>query len=133
MGVTVTEPQSAEAVDGAEVKTCGGGKAGLTAEEKKMMDLHNQTRADRTISRLCVHPDLRRAARAHSKEMIDKDYYRHDFTNGDKFWQRLKRFVYKNYRIVGENIHGVPKSYSTGEVSEGWMRSRGHKDNILDN
>ena len=132
MGVTVTEPQSAEAVDGAEVKTCGGGKADLTAEEKKMMDLHNQTRADRNIFRPCVHPDLRRAARAHSKT-IDEDYYRYDSTNGDEFWQYLKRFVYKNYRIVGENIHGVPKSYSTGEVFEDWMRSRGHKDNILDN
>ena len=41
--------------------------------------------------------------------------------------------LYKNYRIVGENIYGVPKSYSMGEVFEDWMRSRGHKDNILNN
>ena len=60
MRVTVTEPQSAEAADGAEKKTRGGGKANLTAEEKKRMDLHNQTRADRNISGLCVHPDLQR-------------------------------------------------------------------------
>ena len=55
--------------------------------------------------------------------MIDKDYYRHDSANGEEFWQRLKRFVYKNYRIVGENIHEVLKSNSTGEVFEDWMQS----------
>ncbi|CAA9453724.1 MAG: hypothetical protein AVDCRST_MAG78-3728 [uncultured Rubrobacteraceae bacterium] len=131
VGATAAEPQRAEAADGVEVKACGGGRVDLTAEEKKMLDLHNRARADRNLSRLCVHPDLQRAARAHSKEMIDKDYYRHDSANGEEFWQRLKRFGYKNYRIVGENIHGVPKSYSTGEVFGDWMRSSGHKDNIL--
>ena len=68
-----------------EATARGGGKVDLTAEEKKMLDLHNKTRVDGNISKLCVHPDLRRAAHAHSK-MMDKDYYRHDSTNGDEFW-----------------------------------------------
>lgn len=130
VGATVVEPRSADAAGGVEVRACGGGKIELTAEEKNMLDLHNKTRADRGLSRLCVHPDLQRAARAHSREMIERDYYRHESYNGEKFWRRIERFDY-TYRIVGENIHGVPKSYSTSEVFKDWMRSSGHKANIL--
>jgi uncharacterized protein YkwD len=73
VGATAAEPQRAEAAVGAQVAACGGGNANLSAEEKKMLDLHNRTRAERGLPKFCVHPNLQRAAR-HSKEMIARPF-----------------------------------------------------------
>ena len=42
----------------------------------------------------CVHPYLQKAARVHSREMIDRDYFSHDSYNGEPFFERLKRYGY---------------------------------------
>ncbi len=80
---------------------------------------------------MCVHPALQRAARAHSQEMLDRDYFSHDSANGDRFWVRLERFGY-NWRTAGENILYDPGSPDSAQsVFKSWMRSPDHKANIL--
>ena len=59
-------PEEAEAA-GNTVKTCTGGRITLKTEEKRMLDLHNQTRAERGLPKLCIHPALQRAARAYQR------------------------------------------------------------------
>lgn len=120
----------------ASVKTCTGGTIELTSSEKRSLVLHNKTRADRGLPRLCVHPKLTKAARAHSQEMLDKDYFSHDSYNGETSAERLKRFGYTprgySYYAIGENIAwGSGSSGSPDSIFEGWMNSSGHKANIL--
>src|SRR5215217_1560850 len=76
MGVPV-----AQAAVGGYVNKCGGGKILLNASEKRTFTLHNAARRDRNLKPFCVHPALQKAARAHSKDMIQHDYFSH-YTRG---------------------------------------------------
>jgi len=119
------------------VKTCTGGTIELNGDEKETLILHNQARADRGLPRLCVHPTLTKAARAHSQEMLEKDYFSHDSYNGETSEERLKRFGYTpkgySYYKIGENIAWGNGSYgSPDSIFKSWMNSSGHRANILD-
>ncbi len=135
VGFSVAKPSTAEAAL-VSVKTCGGGSIDLTSTEKRTLDLHNQTRASNGLPAFCVQPKLTTAARAHSQEMLEKDYFSHNSYNGETFGARLKRFGYTSsgysYYTVGENISWGSGSYgSPDSIFKGWMNSTGHKANIL--
>jgi uncharacterized protein YkwD len=121
-------PLAAEAAGGGDVKRCGGGTIFLNADEKQTFALHNSERRDRKLHALCVHPDLQRAARAHSKDMIRRDYFSHD-TKGrnESSCERVRRFGYR-WRACAENI-GYNSTPS--KMFSAWMRSSGHRRNIL--
>ena len=126
VGATVAEPQRAEAAVGVQVATCGGGNVDLSVEEKKMLDLHNKIRAERGLPKFCVHPDLQRAARDHSKEMLAEDRFAHGNVG-----ERLRRFGYR-WSTSGENILYDPGSRDSVEsLFKLWMTSSGHRANIL--
>lgn len=114
-------------VGAASVQSCTGGNVDLSSDEERMFELHNKARADRGLSRLCVHPALQKAARAHSQEMISKDYFKHGNVG-----KRLSKFGYR-WSTYGENILYDPGSRdSTESLFKLWMKSSGHKSNILD-
>ncbi|MDQ3863276.1 MAG: CAP domain-containing protein [Actinomycetota bacterium] len=128
---TVVEPQRAGAAT-TTVETCGGGSITLKAREKRILVLHNRTRANHSLKPLCVNPRLTRAARSHSREMIKKDYFSHDSYDGEGTGARLRRFGY-DWSVYGENIAGG--SGTSGEphpIFELWMNDAAHKANILD-
>ena len=86
-----------------------------------MLDLHNKTRAERGLPKFCVHPNLQRAARAHSKEMIAQDRFAHGNVG-----ERLRKFSYR-WSTYGENTAGGSGPYRTPENRfEAWMNSSGH-------
>ena len=125
-------PPAAEAAGGGDVKRCGGGTFFLNAAEKQTFVLHNRERRDRDKKALCVHPDLQRAARAHSKDMIRRDYFSHN-TKGrnESACERIKRYGYP-YRLCGENIaYGSGRYGQPGSIMDRWMKSDGHRRNIL--
>lgn len=135
VGVSVVNAPSAEAAP-ITVKTCTGGTIELNSVEKRTLDLHNKARADRGLPLFCVHPTLTNAARSHSQEMLDKDYFSHNSYNGESFGARLKRFGYTpagySYYTVGENIAYGSGSYGAPDhIFSNWMNSSGHKANIL--
>lgn len=135
LGVSTVEPKQAEAA--VTVGTCTGGTISLSDAEKRSLDLHNQTRASNGLSKFCVHPALQKAARAHSKDMINKDYFSHTSPSGETFSARLKRYGYTpvsgRYWTVGENIAYNSKTNvaSADAVHSQWMNSTGHRANIL--
>ena len=136
VGSLVVEPKEAEAVSNFPVRTCDRGTIELNAEERKTLELHNRMRAEKRLPRFCVHPGLTEAARAHSKEMLDKDYFSHSSFNGENFGVRLKREGYKSrgykYWTAGENIAWGSGSYHTPvNRFDTWMKSSGHRTNIL--
>ncbi len=120
-----------------DVETCTGETIKLNGDEKQMLDLHNQARANNGIPPLCVHPDLTEAARFHSQEMLDKGYFSHDSRNGESIKARLERFGYAfaghPYWKYGENV-----SWGSGHMGaadhrfDDWMDSPDHRANILD-
>lgn len=128
---TAVGPQRAGATT--TVKTCSGGSITLRAKEKRTLALHNKARTDRGLKPLCVNAKLTRAARSHSREMIEKDYFSHNSYNGESAGIRLSRRFGYDWSVCGENIAG---GYGTsGEpdpIFKLWMNDPPHKANILD-
>ena len=125
--VSVSAAESQEVGTTATVTTCDGKSIELDPREERTLRLHNETRKNQGIKPLCVHPELTRAARFHSDEMIKKDYFRHGNVE-----RRLERFGY-NWLTYGENIGmGSGPKGSPESVFKGWMESSGHRANILD-
>jgi len=72
---------------------------------------------------------LRRAAEAHTQEMLEHDYFAHQGYDGSTPAQRVAATGYR-YLLVGENIASGPQS--AAEAAEGWLASPAHCENIMD-
>lgn len=138
VGISAVEPEKAEAATYITVNTCDGGTIQLNSDEKRIFDLQNRARTKRGKKALCVHPDLTAAARAHSQEMLDKDYSAHESFNGETVKERLERYSYTfdgySYYWYAENIAwGSGDAYSNPDrIFKWWMHSSHHRSNILD-
>ena len=126
IGMFALEAEKADARGAATARTCSGGRIELKANEKRTLQLHNRAREQRKLKRLCVHPKLQKAARAHSATMIKKDRFFHGSVGA-----RLKRHGYR-WKTYGENIAGGSRRLGTPESAfKRWMKSRTHRPNIL--
>jgi uncharacterized protein YkwD len=114
------------------VETCSGGSITLGVKEERTLVLHNETRADHGLEPLCINPVLTRAARSHSKEMVEKDYFSHYSYDGEGVGARLRRFGY-DWSVCGENIAGgYGEPGEANSIFEFWINSTHHRANILD-
>jgi uncharacterized protein YkwD len=119
------------------VKTCEGAIFALNAAEKKMLELHNQARAERGLGALCLSPTLTRLARARSEDMLGRDYFSHHTPEGATVMDQMKRLGYygpNGYHLIGENIArgGDGTDTDTSQhLFKGFMHSPGHRENIL--
>jgi uncharacterized protein YkwD len=78
---------------------------------------------------LTMDPNLRCAARMHSKDMNDRDFFDHTNPDGESPWDRMDKAGYGNYSNAGENIAaGSPDAAGTMDQ---WMGSDGHCANIM--
>jgi len=71
---------------------------------------------------------LAAAALAHSRDMANRNYFRHTGKNGSQVGGRATRAGY-DWRRVGENIaagQGLPK-----QVMSAWLSSPHHRANIM--
>ena len=135
-GALVASPAVSSAASGGYAPKCGGGKIFLNAQEKRSFQLHNQVRRNHNLRPFCVQPRLQKAARAHSRDMIRRDYFTHNTKGGGSFEQRLKHYGYtmNGYRFytIGENIAwGSGRRGAPGSIFNGWMHSSEHRHNIL--
>ena len=102
--------------------------------EHTVLCLVNRERASRGLSRLRSNDRLERAARGHSRHMVRSNFFSHHSPGGASVLDRVKSRGYRSSGglMVGENIAWGSGSYSTpAEIVEGWMRSSGHRANIL--
>jgi uncharacterized protein YkwD len=77
---------------------------------------------------LVMNERLQRAARLHSYDMFDREYFSHTNPDGDGPKERMDRAGYEG-RTWGENIAG---GSATPEAAMGmWMGSAGHCANIM--
>jgi uncharacterized protein YkwD len=97
--------------------------------------LHNQIRASKGLPALKDNAKLRKAAFAHSADMVTESYFDHTAPAGDTFVDRVLGAGYAKRNdawSLGENL-----AWGTGDLStpagvmQAWMNSAGHKANIL--
>jgi uncharacterized protein YkwD len=77
---------------------------------------------------LSMHPALRCAARKHSKDMNDRNFFDHVNPDGDLPWDRMEMAGYQ-YSTAGENIAGG--NAGAQATMNQWMNSDGHCANIM--
>lgn len=125
-------PHVAEAAGGGSVNKCGGGTISLNADEKQTFVLHNRVRENHKLKPLCVNPKLQKVAWAHSKDMIQRDYFSHTTKGTNRGGcDRIKNSGYR-YRYCAENIAGGERAKGDPDnVMRTWMNSNGHRRNIL--
>jgi len=112
----------------------------LSRYETLLCNLANAERKKRGLSTLKIAPALADVARGHSREMMQKGYFSHDSptptrrTVQDRYILKYKRPA----RLIAENIFTMKTTgfYRLSEADfrrahEGWMKSPGHRANIL--
>ncbi|HYV39101.1 MAG TPA: CAP domain-containing protein [Gemmataceae bacterium] len=101
----------------------------LSDAEQKLLDLTNAERAKEKLPPLKFNPVLCEVARAHSANMAKQGKLEHEL-DGKTPFERIKATGYK-YSMGGENV--ARHRAGLEEVMAGWMKSPGHRDNILSN
>jgi uncharacterized protein YkwD len=107
-----------------------------TANEASMLQLFDHTRAQRGLAPLHVQAALARAALAHSRDMMDRDYFSHSSSGGASCADRARR---AGYATSGCSSWAVSEVIGWGRSSAGtpraifssWMRSAYHRSIIL--
>lgn len=107
------------------------------SSESMLISLQNQARASAGKKSLTLDTDLRVIARWRSKDMIDRDYFSHTIkgTDHNVFWYMQHEYGYC-FKLAGENIgtvkwRGASVEDATNWVFDAFMKSEGHRDNIM--
>lgn len=92
-----------------------------------ILDAMNEERAARGLRPLRMNPQLSAAAGDRVKDMFAKRYFDHIAPDGLEPFVWVTQRGYR-YRIIGENL---ALGFRGAAVVDGWMRSQGHRENIL--
>jgi uncharacterized protein YkwD len=105
-----------------------GLKPGATSAADTLVAAMNRERAARGLGALRLNPTLSKAAADRIDDMFAKRYFAHVSPDGiEPFVWATKRGY--RYRLIGENL---AVGYRGTTVVDGWMRSPGHRENILE-
>jgi uncharacterized protein YkwD len=99
----------------------------LTSEESELISLTNKVRTKAHLPPFKVDWQLMHAARDHSWHMAFHNFLSHDLQQ-KTFMDRIKESGY-DYTTAGENI--AQSQQALPHVIELWMKSPGHRKNIL--
>ncbi|MEL6532537.1 MAG: CAP domain-containing protein [Pseudomonadota bacterium] len=120
------------------------GWSGLSGEEQMIVEMVNRARLDPQAEAalqneaiapggsttpqeaLAVVPTLSNAARDHSRDMDNRDFFAHTNPDGDRPWDRAQDAGHEN-GFVGENIGWIG---STGGVGNAQGRAEAHQNNL---
>jgi uncharacterized protein YkwD len=103
--------------------------------KKATLCLLNKRRAEHGKGKLKHNRRLAKAARAHAKDMVRKDYFAHDTPTGIDFVDRILKADYVDRNdgwTLGENLAWGNYELATPRlIVKAWMNSPGHRANIL--
>ena len=100
----------------------------ILPQELELMTLINQLRQNYGLAPLRTDIALVNAARRHSLDMAQTNFFSHIGSDGSSPWDRIREAGY-NLGYGGENIAaGYP---TPAGVLNGWLNSPGHRDNML--
>lgn len=106
--------------------------ASATSDERRAFDLVNAERRARGESALAWDAELTRMARAHSEKMARQNFFDHAGPDGQGLRERSRASGIAGFKALAENL-----AYNKGFADAascavaGWMRSAGHRENIL--
>jgi uncharacterized protein YkwD len=108
---------------------------GLARLRTAALALANAERAARGLRPLAADPALDRAAEAHAIDMLRRNYFSHVSPEGTRPQTRIRR-AGGHWERTAENIAYCIRCSADPErlrtyFHAGWMRSRGHRANIL--
>jgi len=96
--------------------------------QEQLLSLVNQKRQENGLPALSLSPELSLAAQNKARDMFAKNYWAHNSPDGKSPWAFFKEANY-NYVYAGENL---ARGFTTSEeVTNAWMASPSHRDNIL--
>jgi hypothetical protein len=123
------------------VVACGndgtGWNAGWQTFECEVLELTNQRRAQGAscggtrmppVGPLSRQQQLTSSARAHAKDMGDRNYFAHDSLDGRSPFDRMQAAGFSGLTMAENISAGQP---SPRQVVDGWMSSPGHCANIM--
>ncbi|CUI77842.1 CAP domain-containing protein [Cognatishimia activa] len=96
---------------------------------RDVANMTNQYRAKYGLKPLHISRNLERVAEAHGEDMARYSFFSHSGSDGSDIGDRALRAGYQ-YCVIAENIaqgHRSPQA-----VTRGWIKSPGHRQNILD-
>lgn len=102
--------------------------------EQNMVALVNDYRGQHGLAALKTNNALMRAARAHSRDMVENRYFDHTSQDGEQFFQRLSRFGF-HWTSAGEALAQASGLTSTdtaaSEAVTIWRQSPPHNKILL--
>jgi uncharacterized protein YkwD len=106
----------------------------IFALEHLVFDLINKKRGEFGLSPVVWSNDLERLAHAYSNDMATNNFFSHQDLNGKRINNRADAMGITKWHSLGENI-GYIRGYDNPfkGVVESWMKSAGHRENILNN
>ena len=132
----LSSTQLTEAISTPTYSACGNQVAPVVNGEfeQQVIELINLERAERSLPPLKRIEELNQAARYHSADLGQDDYFDHDTYDRDGqslyfvclWWQRIQTYY------AGVRAENIAAGYTTPEaVVAAWMGSTGHRQNIL--
>ncbi len=114
--------------------TTSGARVVLADEEARFMELTNAERLNMRLGQLNLDPALVEAAREHSREMYELNYFAHESPNV-KTLTPMRRYLQQLptrpvYAMVGENLFYCSK-VDVNRGHSALMASHYHRENIL--
>jgi uncharacterized protein YkwD len=98
----------------------------MTPSEQALLRQMNRVRAAHALAPLRYDAHLERAARSHSREMLDEDSFQHG-----AFGTRMLRFAVSGH-LAGENLAWGTGRLSTPQgIVDAWLASPEHRANLL--
>ena len=135
VALSLAAAPAAQAEQGCQSSNVAPGEASARDVSRATLCLLNEERAQRGLGRLRLNDRLSRAARRHASDMVNREYFSHESRSGASFVDRIRRSGYlKSVRAwsVGENLAwGAEEGSTPGAIVRSWMRSPGHRSNIL--
>ncbi|MFD8995831.1 CAP domain-containing protein [Streptomyces abikoensis] len=101
----------------------------VTSLRQQVVTLVNAQRNAAGCSSLRVSPQLTAAAQKHSDDMAEEHFFSHTGPDGAGPGSRISAAGY-HWDAYGENI--ARGQATPAAVMDAWMRSAGHRENILD-
>lgn len=93
-----------------------------------ILALTNKEREMQNLAPLTANPTLQRAAELKAEDMLKNDYFAHTSPSGHAPWHWMKEVGY-SYQFAGENL--AVSFDSAAAQSNAWMKSKTHRENIL--
>ena len=109
----------------------GGEKSGADKARRQILDLTNKERADESLPALKPNATLMAVAQQHAENMARQEKAAH-VLDGKADKDRAKKAGYPG--VVGENVsrsQRVGAEEAAANAVAGWMKSPGHRANIL--